>query len=181
MPPKEPIWCFVTGGETVFSVNRIESWSVYDLKEAMKAKKPQDLGATDANNLKLYLAEVDGSIDKQGRIDELKRLSRNLSECTELDEEHQLSGIFGEIPEGKKYYALMQLLEGKLVAAWAVNLSLWLRCPHVVALLTLWPINCNRWPPTSPPTRAKTIGRDPSYGYQTRTPLSFAKTGNGSL
>jgi hypothetical protein len=108
MPPKEPIWCFVTGGETVFSVNRIESWSVYDLKEAMKAKKPQDLGATDANNLKLYLAEVDGSIDKQGRIDELKRLSRNLSECTELDEEHQLSGIFGEIPEGKKYYTLVR-------------------------------------------------------------------------
>jgi hypothetical protein len=55
MPSKpKPVWCFLVGGKHAFSVNRKASWTVYDLKEAIKAKKPQDLGAVDAHNLTLY-------------------------------------------------------------------------------------------------------------------------------
>jgi hypothetical protein len=49
---------------------------------------------------------------EQGRINQLKRLSQNLNECTELNEQQQLSENFGENLQGKKYYTLVRFPEG---------------------------------------------------------------------
>jgi len=48
-------------------------------------------------------------------ISELNRLSQHLDECTELDERHKLSAVFGRSPPGKEYYIIVQIPEGRSV------------------------------------------------------------------
>jgi hypothetical protein len=109
------IWCFIIGDHKIFEVTFDPAGSVDGLKDRIKAKKSGDLKDIDADNLILYRAEVDDSIDKQKktRIVELKRLSENLSECLELDDEKKLLSKY--LGEGKKYYTLVQLPEGKSI------------------------------------------------------------------
>jgi hypothetical protein len=50
------IWCFLVGGHSTFSVSIDETRTrtVDNLKKVIKAEKPQDLGAVDADHLTLY-------------------------------------------------------------------------------------------------------------------------------
>jgi recombinational DNA repair ATPase RecF len=113
------IWCFLIGSDNTFSVNIDETRTrtVDQLKKEIKAKNPKTFSDFDADDLTLYRAEVDESIDeqKQKRTDELRRLFHNLNECTELDEKQQLQGVFGENPQGKRYYTLVLPPEGESI------------------------------------------------------------------
>jgi len=112
MPYQLP--CFKSGDSSTFSVI-IDEWSWVDaLKDRIKEKRA--LGNIATVHLTLYRVEVDEGYNKQERINELERLFQHLNECTELDEEQQLAKIFDESPvEGKKYYILVQVPEGKSI------------------------------------------------------------------
>ena len=104
------------GYATTFPVDINETELVGDLKKKIKAETTFALANVDAFTLTLYQAALDISYDKKQRINELERLSRNLNECTKLDDvERQLLEVFGEIPQGKKYYTLVQAPEGKSI------------------------------------------------------------------
>jgi hypothetical protein len=122
------IWCFVIGGDSIFSVNIDEprTQTVDHLKKLIKAEMPITFRDVEAVHLTLYRAEVDESIDeqKQTRIDELKRLSKNLAECMELDERKQWSGIFDENPQGRVYYTLVWFPEGESIDSRACDVVL---------------------------------------------------------
>jgi len=102
------LFCIVPGDKTLFSVKVDETQTVDELKKAIKNENPHKFENVDAYELTLYRVEVDQPHEKQKRNDELKRSFQNLDECTELDEEQQLSKYFGESPPvGKKYYILV--------------------------------------------------------------------------
>ena len=108
------IVCFVPGDRSTFPVDIEEHRWVADLKDKIKEKNPESNIA--AHHLTLYRVEVDTPCDEQKRIDELEQLSRNLDGRTKLDSEQVLSGLFGESPpQGKKYYVLVQVPEGKSI------------------------------------------------------------------
>jgi len=110
------IACFVPGNLSIFAVDIDEQRWVADLKEGIRNKKPNKFNNVDADELTLYRVEVDTPCDEQKRIDELEQLSRNLNGRTKLDSEQVLSGLFGESPpQGKKYYVLVQVPEGKSI------------------------------------------------------------------
>jgi len=111
------ILCFVPGDHSTMLVNIDEQSWVAELKNKIKEMAPATLNGIDAHRLTLYRVEVDRTYDMQQCIDEFKRLSGNLNECTKLnDVEKELSVFFGESPpEGKKYYILVQLPEGKSI------------------------------------------------------------------
>ena len=118
--------CIVIGETTAFPVDIDETQTVGELKDAIKEKKQVALKAIDANKLTLYRAIVNESDykQKQTRINELKRLSQNLNECTKLDnKEQQFSGFFGESPsQGKKCYTLVQIPIGQSIDSRACDM-----------------------------------------------------------
>ncbi len=108
------IWCFVIGDNQNFEVVIDPAEPVDGLKTQIKKEKLGGLKDIVAAGLTLYRAKVKDSIARQRQecIDELKRLSQNLNECMELDEEQRLSEIFGNNLPGEKYYVLVQLPNG---------------------------------------------------------------------
>lgn len=62
------------------------------LKE-IKKEIPNACATVAADHLTLYRGAIDESFKKDGKklMDELERLTQRLNECTELDEEQQLS------------------------------------------------------------------------------------------
>jgi hypothetical protein len=106
------IWCSIIGEDRVFSVIIDPAKTVDDLKKQIKAENLKDI---DAGDLTLYRAEVNESSDRSTHIKALNSLSQNLDEDCALNEEEQLSVIFGENPQGKKYYALVRLPEGESI------------------------------------------------------------------
>jgi len=122
-PPRMRIACFVPGNLSIFPVDIDEQRWVADLKKGIRNEKPNRFNNVDADELTLYRVEVDKHCDEQKRIDELERLFRNLNGRTKLDLEQVLSELFGESPpEGKKYYILVQLPEGKSIHCGSVVL-----------------------------------------------------------
>jgi len=113
------IWCFIIGDNQTFQVRIDPAGSVDDLKTQIKKRNQVGLKDIDADRLTLYQAELKGSIARvrQDRIDELKRLSQNLNECTFLDELQQLSDFFGENSEEKQCYAIVQLPKGEPIGS----------------------------------------------------------------
>ncbi len=111
-----PLWCLLIGDENLFSVDINQSSTVEQLKKKIKTENQHDLNI-DPRKLTLYRAEVDDSIDKYKTtlITELNRLSENLSECRELDERHELSEIYGEVPPEKRYYTLVKRPKGESI------------------------------------------------------------------
>ena len=104
----------IIGHDSTFSVNINETETVDDLKEAIKEENKPELAACDADALTLFRVgiEIVKSGDKRTRIEELKRLSRNLNEDEALDEEAQISTILGKNPL-EKDYILVRLPEGQ--------------------------------------------------------------------
>ena len=91
--------------------------------EHLKKAIPTDLKDVDARRLKLYRFEIDASYNKKKRINELKQLSQQLNECTELDEVQPLSECLGgSPPPEKKYYIIMQIPEGASIYCGSVVL-----------------------------------------------------------
>jgi Crinkler effector protein N-terminal domain len=119
----DDFWCLIIGDDKTFPVTIDPAKSVGHLKDAIKKKKEHALGAFDADSLKLYQVKVNELLKKTKRMSELARLSRNLNECTELDEEDQLLKIFGEA-EGKKYYILVLLPTGQSIDSRACGVVL---------------------------------------------------------
>jgi len=66
---------------------------------------------TSPTSITLYMAEIDKSLSRANRIDELTWRSRDLVNCTELDEQRILSATFGNTPEGK--YTIVQIPKGE--------------------------------------------------------------------
>jgi Crinkler effector protein N-terminal domain len=115
----------VIGETTQFPVKIDKTESVDELKKAIKKEKEHRLDAFAAYSLKLYQVQLDKSLNKHERTSELARLSQNLNNCTELDEEDQLSKIFGEgAPDGKKYYTIVQLPTGQSIDSRACGVIL---------------------------------------------------------
>jgi len=110
-------WCFLVGGNNAFSLVIDQTETVDYLKKEIKKENPAELKDVDAATLTLYRVEVDAyDKQKQKRINEFKRLSQNLNECMELDDEQQLSECFGEnLPQGKRYYIIVQPPEGESI------------------------------------------------------------------
>ena len=116
--PLPRAWYYFAGESTVFSVNIDETRTMRDLKQAIKAATKPTLTGVDANVLTLYRVAIDDPVNRKVNeyIKELKRLSQNLKECTELDEMHQVSEVFGEIPPpGKSYFILVRTPEGRSI------------------------------------------------------------------
>jgi len=93
---------------TPFPVDLVETATVHQLKE-IKANN-QDLKNLVTHYLTLYRVEVDESCacGKKKRINELKRLSQHVSECTGLDKQQELLVYFDGAPSpGKKHYVLV--------------------------------------------------------------------------
>jgi len=79
-------------------------------------EKPVALKDVDANQLTLYKGNIKNSIVKQRLelMEELGRLSQNLSECTLLnDEVEELSEIFGNNVAEFKPFVLVELPQGE--------------------------------------------------------------------
>ena len=108
------IFCLIIGHDSTIPVNINETETVDDLKKTIKEKKKIELAACDAGALTLFRVgiEIAKSGDKRTRIEELKRLSRNLNEDEALDEEAQISAILGKNPL-EKDYILVRLPEGQ--------------------------------------------------------------------
>ncbi|KAI9983887.1 hypothetical protein PInf_005160 [Phytophthora infestans] len=71
------LFCAVVGvAESVLSVRVDESDSVYDLKEAIKAKKKNDLKDVDANKLQLFLAKTADNKWLSSRLEDVKKLRK---------------------------------------------------------------------------------------------------------
>jgi len=105
------IFCFILGDHSTFPVNFDGTELVDDLKK-IKIETEPSLDATDAHALTLYQVALDESCayDKKTRMSELERLFHHLNECTELDEQQELSVYFnGGHPPGKEYYILVQI------------------------------------------------------------------------
>ena len=111
MPYK--IFCMIISDDSTIPVNINETETVGDLKEVIKEKKKPELDTCAADALTLFRVgiEIAKSGDKRTRIEELKRLSRNLNEDEALDEEAQISTILGKNPL-EKDYILVRLPEG---------------------------------------------------------------------
>ena len=112
MPYK--IFCMIIGHDSTIPVNINETETVDDLKKAIKEENKPELDACAADALTLFRVgiEIAKSGDKRTRIEELKRLSRNLNEDEALDEEAQISTILGKNPP-EKDYILVRLPEGQ--------------------------------------------------------------------
>ena len=113
--PLPRAWCYFAGESTVFSVNIDEARTISDLKQAIKTATKPTLAGVDADVLTLYRVAIDDPVNRKVNeyIRDLKRLSQNLKECTELDEMHQVSEVFGETPPpGKSYFILVWTPEG---------------------------------------------------------------------
>ena len=122
MPLPDVAWCFLVGSDSTFSVNidDLRTRTVHHLKVAIKAKTGF---SAPAYALTLYRVAIDESHDDQKRISELKQISQNLKECTELDEMQELSKTFSEIPpQGKAYYILVPTPKSQSI--------LWGYCPY---------------------------------------------------
>jgi len=52
------LWCFVQGSSSIFKVNIGTNNDIYDLKEAIKSKKPNDTSRVDADKLRLWSVNV---------------------------------------------------------------------------------------------------------------------------
>lgn len=110
--------CFIPGDKNFLSI-KIDKIEIVDrLKDAIKHKKEPELDAFAADALTLYRGAIDRSYhDKKARMNELRRLSEHLNECTELDDPLQeLSEIFSEsLPTGKIYVILVRIPEGESI------------------------------------------------------------------
>jgi len=121
---KYDIFCFKPGDHSTFTVNINENGLVDHLKDKIKARKHPELKHVAADKLKLYRVEVDEWYDKKMRISELERLSQNLNECLELEDELQkMSALFKSPPQGKNYFTLVQVPKGKSIYCGAVVLK----------------------------------------------------------
>ena len=110
------IWCCIIGHDKTFPVEINPTLSVAHLKQQIKEAKSPRLNHVPADDLVLYRTKIDNPIKAGVRIMELRRLSRNLEECLDLDdEEQQLAELFGENPPGQKYYTLVQVPEGESI------------------------------------------------------------------
>jgi hypothetical protein len=111
------VWCFLVGDRTSFSVDIDQTKTVDHLKEAITQKKRQRLADVDPDHLTLYRVEIDNEISRNrtSRINALTLQSLSLNEDVALDEEGQLSDIFGKTPEGKKEYILVKLSQGESI------------------------------------------------------------------
>jgi hypothetical protein len=118
--------CLLIGGTTTFEVTLEESCTVHQLKKAITQKKPHTLANVDADQLTLYRVEIDIKISRNeaSRIDALTLQSQNLNEDEALDEEKQLSVIFGQTPQGKKEYILVPVPEGESIDSRACSVVL---------------------------------------------------------
>ena len=103
----------IIGHHSTIPVSINETETVGHLKKVIKEKKKPELDACAASALTLFRVgiEIAKSGDKRTRIEELKRLSRNLNEDEALDEEAQISTILGKNPL-EKDYILVRLPEG---------------------------------------------------------------------
>src|SRR4051794_16607562 len=52
------LWCFMQGSSSIFKVNIGTNNDIYDLKEAIKSKKPNDTTGVDADKLRLWSVNV---------------------------------------------------------------------------------------------------------------------------
>ena len=105
------IWYFIGGDIETWPVRIDFGETVAHMKKQIKQENP----ALNASELTLYRAVVDETTNKQleSRMDELNRLFRDLEGCKKLNDNQQLLGdIFGEVPEGKIYYALVWTAQG---------------------------------------------------------------------
>jgi hypothetical protein len=100
--------CFLIGDEDVFKVQIASTEEVGNLANKIIATKERTLTNTDPSDLALYMVEIDGSLDKDRRIDELRERSQNLDSCSVLnDAEELLSAIFGGSSRWK--YTIVQI------------------------------------------------------------------------
>jgi hypothetical protein len=119
------VWCFLVGDTTIFPVDIDQTKTVGHLKEAITQKNRQRLADVDPDHLTLYRVEIDNEIsrNKISRINALTLQSLSLNEDAALDEESQLSDIFGKTP-GKKEYILAQPPEGESIVSRACSVVL---------------------------------------------------------
>ena len=109
-------WCCIIGHDEIFPVEINPTLSVAHLKKEIKKEKSPGLNHVPADELILHRANIDNPIKEDVRIMELRRLSRNLDECLDLDdEEQQLAELFGANPPGQKYFTLVQVPEGESI------------------------------------------------------------------
>jgi len=108
------IICFIPRSKDAFSVNIEKSRPVDQLKDMIKAKKPQTFVNVEADTLSLYQVTIYGSLTTEQFIDQLNRLSQNLNESMRLWGGRELSSYFSESPAPPgKYYVIVQLPEGE--------------------------------------------------------------------
>jgi Crinkler effector protein N-terminal domain len=100
------IFCVILGETTSFSVDIASNKTFDHLKDAIKEKRPIDLGGVDAAKLALYRVDISGS--KEARIEELRKMADDFGQRDELDALVKLTKIYSTAPPEETIHIIVQ-------------------------------------------------------------------------